>query len=180
MRKLQFHESKLLKKVDLFGTWKDENPRESLVIRKYNLTKRSDYQQYNRLVGIIKKLCTKISNLHPKDPYRNKMSDALIDKLYQMGLISTKSLSNCEKVTVSAFCRRRLSVLLSSIKMAESVSQASKYIEQGHVRVGTDTITDPAFLVSRSRLDFVTWVDSSKIKAKILSYNDKLDDYDLL
>ena len=28
--------------------------------------------------------------------------------------------------------------------------------------------------------DFVTWVDTSKIKRKVLRYNDKLDDYDLL
>ena len=28
--------------------------------------------------------------------------------------------------------------------------QAVKFIEQGHVRVGPDTITDPAFLVTRS------------------------------
>jgi U3 small nucleolar ribonucleoprotein protein IMP3 len=181
MRKLQYHEYKLLKKVDLFGSWKDENPRESSVIRKYHLTKRSDYQQYNRLVGIIKKLSSKISDLHPKDPFRDKMSDALMAKLYQVGLITgQKSLSTCEKVSVSAFCRRRLPVVMTRLKMAETVSQASIYIEQGHVRVGIETITDPAFLVTRSREDFVTWVDSSKIKSKILTYNDQLDDYDLL
>jgi hypothetical protein len=45
MRKLEFHEAKLLKKVDLYGTWKDENPREALVIKKYHLTNRSDYHQ---------------------------------------------------------------------------------------------------------------------------------------
>ena len=28
-------------------------------------------------------------------------------------------------------------------------SQAVKFIEQGHVRVGPDTITDPAYLVTR-------------------------------
>jgi U3 small nucleolar ribonucleoprotein protein IMP3 len=28
--------------------------------------------------------------------------------------------------------------------------------------------------------DFVTWVDTSKIKRAVLKYNDKLDDYDLL
>ena len=41
-------------------------------------------------------------------------------------------------------------------------------------------VTDPAHLVSRSMEDFVTWVDTSKIKRKVLRYNDKLDDYDLL
>lgn len=28
--------------------------------------------------------------------------------------------------------------------------------------------------------DFITWVDSSKIKRKVLEYNDKLDDYDAM
>lgn len=35
-------------------------------------------------------------------------------------------------------------------------------------------MTDPAFLVSRSMEDFVTWVDTSKIKRKVQRYNDKL------
>ena len=48
------------------------------------------------------------------------------------------------------------------------------------MRVGTDTVTDPAFLVTRAMEDFVTWVDTSKIKRKVLKYNDAIDDYDLL
>jgi U3 small nucleolar ribonucleoprotein protein IMP3 len=51
---------------------------------------------------------------------------------------------------------------------------------QGHVRVGPETVTDPAFHVTRAQEDFVTWVDTSRIKRKVLAYNDKLDDYDLL
>ena len=58
--------------------------------------------------------------------------------------------------------------------------QANKFIEQGHVRVGPEVITDAAFLVTRNMEDFVTWVDSSKIKRNILKYRDKLDDFDLL
>jgi U3 small nucleolar ribonucleoprotein protein IMP3 len=53
-------------------------------------------------------------------------------------------------------------------------------IEQGHVRVGTETVTDTAFLVTRGMEDFVTWVDGSKIKRNILRYREKLDDFDLL
>jgi U3 small nucleolar ribonucleoprotein protein IMP3 len=48
------------------------------------------------------------------------------------------------------------------------------------IRVGPDTVTDPAFLVTRSMEDFVNWVDTSNIKRKVLQYNDRLDDYDLL
>lgn len=46
--------------------------------------------------------------------------------------------------------------------------------------MGVDLITDPAYLVTRSMEDYVTWVDTSKIKKHIMKYNDKLDDYDLL
>lgn len=77
-------------------------------------------------------------------------------------------------------CRRRLSTVLVRLKFAEHLKEAVTYIEQGHIRVGPDTVTDPAFLVTRNIEDFVTWVDSSKIKRKVLEYNDKLDDYDAM
>lgn len=48
------------------------------------------------------------------------------------------------------------------------------------MRVGPEVITDPAFLVTRNMEDFVTWVDNSKIKAHIMKFNDKVDDFDLL
>jgi U3 small nucleolar ribonucleoprotein protein IMP3 len=98
-----------------------------------------------------------------------------------MGLIpSNKNLAECEKVTVSSFCRRRLPVLLVRLKMSETLREAVTFIEQGHVRVGPQVVTDPAFLVTRAFEDFVTWVDQSKIKATIAKYHDKLDDYMLL
>ena len=33
-------------------------------------------------------------------------------------------------------------------------------------------MTDPAFLVTRNMEDFVTWVDTSKIKRKVQKYNE--------
>ncbi len=51
---------------------------------------------------------------------------------------------------------------------------------KGHVRVGPETVVDPAYLVSRNMEDFVTWTDRSKIRRKVAAYNDKLDDFDLL
>ena len=53
-------------------------------------------------------------------------------------------------------------------KMAETMREAVTFIEQGHVRVGTETVTNPAFHVTRNMEDFVTWVDTSKIKRKVL------------
>jgi U3 small nucleolar ribonucleoprotein protein IMP3 len=69
---------------------------------------------------------------------------------------------------------------MTRLHMAETVQAATAMIEQGHVRVGTDAITDPAYLVTRGMEDFVTWVDGSKIRRNILKYREKLDDFDLL
>lgn len=66
-----------------------------------------------------------------------------------------------------------------NLRMAQNLKTAITFIEQGHVRVGPDIVTDPAFLVTRNMEDFVTWVDSSKIKQHVLNYNDERDDFDL-
>lgn len=113
---------------------------------------------------------------------RQRHEKLMLEKLHDMGILATTSkLSAVEHgVTVSAFCRRRLAVVMTRLRMAETVQAATKIIEQGHVRVGTETVTDPAFLVNKSLEDFVTWVDGSKIKRSILQYREKLDDFDLL
>lgn len=41
-------------------------------------------------------------------------------------------------------------------------------------------IQDPAYLVVRNMEDYITWVDSSKIKKHIMEYNDTRDDFDLM
>jgi len=96
------------------------------------------------------------------------MEGQILSKLYDMGVLNSQAkLSDVDnKLTVAAFCRRRLAVIMVTSKMAETVSavstvflvdglcqthpnQAVKFIEQGHIRVGPDNITDPAYLVTR-------------------------------
>ncbi|XP_062106435.1 uncharacterized protein LOC133817833 [Humulus lupulus] len=181
MRKLSFHEKKLLKKVN-FLEWKSEGGhRESQVMQRYHVTGRDDYKKYSGLCRMVHKLVNILMKMDGKDPFRIQMTDMLLEKMYNIGVIpSRQSLALCERLTVSAFCRRRLSTILVRLKFAEHLKEAVTYIEQGHIRVGPDTITDPAFLVTRNMEDFITWVDSSKIKRKVLEYNDKLDDYDAM
>ncbi|KAF2228023.1 U3 small nucleolar ribonucleo protein imp3 [Elsinoe ampelina] len=186
VRKLKHHEQRLLRKVDFVNYPKDEQHRASAVLRRYSVSNPADYTSYNRLCGKLRHLAHRLSLLPPESAFRRKQEDLLMEKLWDIGILGTGGggkgkLSDVEhKVTVSAFCRRRLGVLMTRLRMAETVSAANKFIEQGHVRVGTEVVTDPAFLVTRNLEDFVTWVDSSKIKRNILKYRDKLDDFDLL
>ncbi|KAH9676098.1 S4 RNA-binding domain-containing protein [Citrus sinensis] len=127
------------------------------------------------------KLVNILKQMDPRDPFRIEMTDMLLEKLYNMGVIpSRKSLALCDHLSVSSFCRRRLATILVRLKFAEHLKEAVTYIEQGHIRVGPETVTDPAFLVTRNMEDFITWVDTSKIKRKVLEYNDKVDDYDAM
>lgn len=63
--------------------------------------------------------------------------------------------------------------------MSESIKGATKLIEQGHVRVGPELVKDPAFLVSRTLEDFVTWVDNSAIRKHVLQYNNMVSKHAL-
>lgn len=179
-RKLKFHEKKLLKKVN-FLEWKREGGhQENQVMQRYHLTDRDDYKKYSSLVRNVHKLVNILKQRNPRDPYRIEMTDALCEKLYNIGVIPEKDLAKCAKLSVPSFCRRRLSTVLVQLKFAEHFKEAVTYIEQGHIRLGPETVTDPAFLVTRNMEDFITWVDSSKIKRKVMEYNDKLDDYDAM
>ena len=109
------------------------------------------------------------------------MTEQLLQKLYNMGICNTqKSLQTADEITASAICRRRLPVILVRLRMAETVQTAVTFVEQGQVRIGPAVVTDPAFLVTKAMEDFVTWVDSSKVRRAVHKYNDKLDDFDLL
>lgn len=182
VRKLKHHEQKLLKKVD-FLNWKQDNGhRDVEVMRRYHVQNREDYHKYNKIVGEIKKLARKLSLLSSSDPVRIKHEQLLMEKLYSMGVLNTTTkISALEnKVTVAALCRRRISVLMHRLKMAETISDAVKFLEQGHVRVGPDIVTDPAFLVTRDLEDYVTWADGSKIKRNIAKYKNAVDDFELV
>ena len=66
------------------------------------------------------------------------------------------------------------------LKMAQTIKEAVTYIEQGHVKVGLEIVTDPAFHVNRIFEDYVTWKQQSKIREKVLTYNNEYDDYDIM
>lgn len=91
MRKLKWHEQKLLKKVDLLA-WKSENGRREIeVMRRYHVQDRDDYKKYNKLAGMVSKLCGALRALPGSDAERIEMTRLLSARLYAMGLVNTNS-----------------------------------------------------------------------------------------
>ncbi|AFN83069.1 U3 small nucleolar ribonucleoprotein [Encephalitozoon romaleae SJ-2008] len=178
MRELKFHEKKLLKRVD-FLEWKNTNTaREHLAIVRYGLRDREEYVKYNRIVGKIRKLAEALSRLKENDPIRSNVTKKLVSKLYNIGIISNRKLVDCTKVTVSSFCERRLPMVMKRIRMVPNFKDATRFVEHGHVRLGSKVIYDPSTIISKAMEDFVSWVDESKIKKKIDEFNGKNDDFD--
>lgn len=66
---------------------------------------------------------------------------------------------------------------MTRLRMAPTVQAANRFIEQGHVRVGTDEVTDPAFLVTRNMEDWVTWAQGSKVGDKVKGWRGERDDF---
>ncbi len=119
-------------------------------MRRYHVQDRDDYHKYNKLCGQIRSYAHRLSLLPAQDPFRPKMEGMLLSKLYDMcvfhlwcqggksithpcvirGVLNTTAkLSDIEnKLTVAAFCRRRLGVVVCRLKMAETVSAVGESI----------------------------------------------------
>lgn len=203
LRKLKPHEERLLRKVDIYDWKREHNIREIKIIRRYHIQKREDYakyvcyaengqwicerqfnyfsyiKRYLRLCGDVKKLTNRLVGLPPTDPVRQELTEQLLTKLYNMGLIdSKKNLSKCDKLTASSFCRyininflfdtplnmashtkhiirRRLPVVMVRLRMAENLKQAITYIEQGRILI--DIIIDFFVLFTMNYLSFTSF-----------------------
>merc|ERR1711949_115523 len=90
VRKLKFHEQKLLRKVDFYNWEASNNLHEAKIMKRYHIQKREEYTLYNKLSREIRDIVRKIKDLDPKSRHRVEMSAAFLEKLYNMGLIPTK------------------------------------------------------------------------------------------
>ncbi|EGT41673.1 hypothetical protein CAEBREN_14314 [Caenorhabditis brenneri] len=181
VRKLKTHEQKLLKKTDFMSWQVDQQGRQGEMLRKFHVTKREHYSLYNTLAAKSRELADLIKNLPESDPLRSKCTEDVLSKFYNAGLVPTAdTLERIGKVTGASFARRRLPVVMRNTGMVDSVKTASDLVEQGHVRIGTKLVTDPAFMVTRASEDMITWTNASKIKRHVMDYNNTRDDFDLM
>ena len=84
MRKLKFHEQKLLKKVDFFD-WKNEkNIHKIKVLRRYHVQDREDYTRY-KICGMVTSLVCKLKLLPPDDKFCMQIDRAIAGEVIQHG-----------------------------------------------------------------------------------------------
>lgn len=71
----------------------------------------------------VRQLAHRLSLMPPENEVRRKHEKLLLEKLYDMGVLSSASkLSGVEHgATVSAFARRRLPVVMTRLRMSENI-----------------------------------------------------------
>lgn len=149
-REFSYAEKKLLKHTDFFKWDVSNSLFENKVMRVHGIDRREDVVMYSKLCRMIKGLLTKLKSADADDPVRTEYSARMIEKLYTLGFIPGKhSLELTKNVTVWSFCQRRVASMMVKIGMVEGVNIAVNLIRHGHVRVGANVITDPAFLITR-------------------------------
>ncbi|KAJ5668937.1 hypothetical protein N7462_010007 [Penicillium macrosclerotiorum] len=186
VRELKYTEKKLLKKHNFYDYKSDGGHRENRVSQQYHLNKeKEEYRKYNTLCGSLRKLANRLAKMDPEDPLRRKLESDMMDKLYRMGILKKSreqgaALSEVEHLGVANFARRRLPNVMVAKSFIGTVTDAIRAIQTGDVRVGTEIITDPAFLVTRNMEDYINWVDTSKYRLASKQYRGQQDDYDTL
>ncbi|KAI6239983.1 U3 small nucleolar ribonucleoprotein IMP3 [Aphelenchoides fujianensis] len=111
------------------------------------------------------------------NPNKKVFVRQLLDKCVDIGLIPAAD-TRADRISASSFCRRRLPTIMKKTGMIGSIRQAAQMVEEGHVRVEQELVTDPAFLITRQQSDFVTWAPGSKVRLHVRQYNNEHDDSD--
>lgn len=182
MRKLKYHESRLLRKSS-FTSW---DPKISNLKTSYHQFLQSRYyindfntiNTYSNLKNLIRKTSIKIAKLKNTNFKKQLLIKKLIKPIKDLKIIPKVNLESCFDVKIEDICERRISNILVKNKMVENLRDAVKFVEQGHVSIGVKVVSDGNVLVSEEMEKYVRWSYGSKIKRKVDEFNEGVDDYD--
>lgn len=184
MRKLRYHESKLLRKTN-FLKYDDKTSIEHKLISMYQIEQREDIYKYKKIVQMVRQIseslvCHRRESNNEKRDFCNKVDlyiKHLTNKLYSHGLIQDRQLISAYKLRINDFCERRITTLLKRLNFANSIEEAVKLVKQGHINVGNKRINSIDVIVSKNMENFINWHENSKHKKCIDNFNSNLDEY---
>lgn len=177
MRKLKYHEQRLLRKTNFIEWQGDKTPIEQTICSKYYISDLNIFYKYSNLVKQIRltaKNISKMKNEEKKILYTKRLTK----NLFNLGVISKPSLLQASKIGIEDFCKRRLHYIIFQLRMVQNMKDSVRFIEQGHIVIGHQTVFDPNLLINSGMEGFIKWNDSSKIKKTIDRIENEYDDYE--
>lgn len=196
MRKLRFHESRLLRKTNFLKYEETATEQDHKLIAMYQIENRDQLVIYKRIVSMVKEISYSLAaltqmnektsnsaiNIEKLDiPAHRRVIEGLTrsftDKLYKHGLIRKNNLKDAANLKISDLCERRVTTLLKRHNFTNSIKEAVKLIKQGHILIGNKPIYSTDVLVTNGMENFIHWKDSSKHKKCIEQFNGCFDEY---
>eukprot|EP01071_Lankesteria_metandrocarpae_P006129 Lankesteria_metandrocarpae@DN4250_c0_g1_i1.p3 len=111
---------------------------------------------------------------------RIRMTEVLCNKLYECGVISSRNgLADVDKeMSITAFCKRRLPLLLVNLKFSDHLDNAVTLVEHGHIRIGPEVVSNAGLHVTREMEDHIGWARGSEVHRHVQRFTDSVDDFD--
>ena len=99
------------------------------------------------------------------DAQSKKEEEALLEKLYNMGIIEQgANMDAILELTLADMLKRRLQSMVCNQKLAQSMRQARQFIVHGHVTVNGTLIDIPSYLVKRIEEPAIKFHETSTLK----------------
>ncbi len=98
---------------------------------------------------------------------RAKAMRALLDRLYEMGLVEKDAtLDDILGLTAANILERRLQTIVYKKGLAKTIYQARQLIVHGHIAIGGRRVTSPGYLVRRDEEDLIDYAPGSPFKER--------------
>ena len=119
------------------------------LIGEYGLKNKREVWRVQYTLSKIRKMARELLTLSEKDPRRIFEGNALLRRLTRMGVLDQEhaQLDYVLALTAQNFLDRRLQTLVVKLGHAKSMHHARTLIRHRHIRVGTQVVNVPSFMV---------------------------------
>ncbi|KAK8806417.1 hypothetical protein WA538_003049 [Blastocystis sp. DL] len=116
---------------------------------EYGLRCKREIWRVQLVLAKIRKAARELLTLNEKDPRRIFQGAAIIRRMARLGLVSEQEqkLDYVLELSTSKLMDRRLQTKVFKLGLAKSVHHARVLIRQRHIRVGSQLVNSPSFMV---------------------------------
>jgi small subunit ribosomal protein S4 len=136
---------------------------ENMIIHKYGLKNKRELWKTQTLLRDLRRQARELqARLRTSDDQAIKESNALLERLIRLGLLSGKAdLNDVLALEVEALLARRLQTQIYLKGLARTVKQARQLIVHGHIGIAGRKVTVPSYMVTNAETPLIDYYLSS-------------------
>jgi len=142
--------------------WRAERiAEEKELLKKYGLKNKKEIWRARTLVGRFRQQARSLLASSGETVEKDKKE--LLDKLNRLGILEGRSLDDVLALNVEHLLDRRLQTMVHKKGLVATLKQSRQFVVHGHVLVGDNAVSVPAYMVSRAEEDTIKVSDKIKV-----------------